>query len=235
MPGQPIEQFGWIPHGGRQPDPLRLTPGQPGDAFEHRQQMPATVVTDECVDLIHDHGADVSAKGAVFHLPRNQHRLEGFGSGQQAVGDVAQHPLSPGLLDVPVPQAARASHEPAILFEPRVQVVEQGLERTDVDHAQARPLAGQHPRENREERRFRLPAHRRREQQNMLPGKDRLDAQLLERPQLPPPQRVHNVMLQRGVEPVEAVHSLSSTSSTDDTPAAACSVGLISVAETVNA
>jgi hypothetical protein len=84
-------------------------------------------------------------------------------------------------------------------LEPNVQVVEQGLDWTDIEDTESGPSSGQHPGEHREERSFRFPPGSRSDNDQVLPGKNRRDDGLLEWTQFPPSQAVDDVMLQCGM------------------------------------
>ena len=69
----------------------------------------------------------------------------------------------------------------------------------------------------------------------MFPGKNRRDDRLLERAQLTPPQAVHDVMLQGGMERIKVAHNANSISSTSVAPMACRSTGLSSASCMVSA
>ena len=81
-------------------------------------------------------------------------------------------------------------------MQPDIQIVEQGLDRAEVEDAESRPAFGQHPRDDRKERRLGLAARRRGEHDQVLAVENRWDDRFLERPQLAPAEAVHDVVLQ---------------------------------------
>ncbi len=111
-PLQPGQQFAGVPDGGRQPDPLQGLAGHPGQPLQHRQQMPAAVVTGEGMDLIDHHRPQRREQPAMVNLGADQHRFQRFRSGQQHVGRIAQQPRRAprsSHLRATVPRGGRAS------------------------------------------------------------------------------------------------------------------------------
>ena len=157
--------------------------------------MPATVVSGETVDFVDDHHPQIAEQAAGIDIGRNQHHLERLGRREQAVGWVAEDlPTSSGI-HVAVPQGRSPAQERAIPLEANIKVVEQGLDRTNVKYAQsasslrracARQLAG-----------MPLPFFR----PPWVPARSCAarrgcrGSPLLEGPQLPPSQAVHDVVL----------------------------------------
>src|SRR5262249_56157712 len=109
--------------------------------------------------------------------------------------------------NISVPQRRSASHQRTVPLQPNVYVVEQRLDRTDIQDTESAPPCGQYAREDREERRFRFPSSSRSENDQMFSGKNRRDDRILERAQLTPPQTIHDVMLQGGMERLKGAHS----------------------------
>ena len=197
--------------------------------------MPAAVVPGEGVDLVDDHRPQVAEQAAGIDVRRDQHHLQRLRRGEQAVGRVAEHVPPGGRGHVAVPEGRSPAQERAVPLEPNVEVVEQGLDRADVEHAQARPALGEHAGGDGQEGRLGLAARRGRQHDHVLPGQDARDHLLLEGPQLPPAQAVDDVVLDRRMELVEVAHRSSSISSTSDAPIACRSTGVSSVSAMVRA
>jgi hypothetical protein len=57
---EPVEKPLGIADGGGQADALDLAAGECVEASQHREQMPATIVASEGVDLVDDHRLDAA-------------------------------------------------------------------------------------------------------------------------------------------------------------------------------
>ena len=88
-----------------------------------------------------------------------------------------------------------------------MKVIQQRAKRADVYNAQAGPIAAANLRQNGENRRFRFSPGGWGEQQAMFPGDDWTDARKLQWPEIPPPQRVDDVVLDQRIELFELVQS----------------------------
>jgi hypothetical protein len=143
------------------------------------------------------------------------------------------------VADVAVPSLDPTAHEPCVVGQPRLQIVQQRLDGTDVEDAQPAPPLGEHSGEQREERRLGLAARGRPDDQGVLSGEQRLDRLLLERAQRRPPEGVHDVVLDRGMEAFEGRHrrrySSRRTSSGVRAPRASRSTSVSSLSVTVRA
>ena len=103
----------------------------------------------------------------------------------------------------------------AIGFQSRQEIVEQRLQRAQVEHRQPGPSFGGHPGQHGEGGGFGLASRRGGQQEHVLPGRDRGDRRLLERAQLGPAERADQVVRKRGMKPGQLGHRSSSTSSAD--------------------
>ena len=99
-----------------------------------------------------------------------------------------------------MPEGRTPAQERAVPLEPNVEVVEQGLDRADVEHAQARPALCEHAGGDGQEGGLGLAARRGCQHDHVLPGQDAGDHLLLKRPQLPPTQAVDDMVLDRRME-----------------------------------
>ena len=105
--------------------------------------------------------------------------------------------------DVAVPQIDAPSDQGAVGLEARLEVVQEGLDRTDVENTQPAPLFGQHPRQQRKHCGLGLAAGGGRQQQDVVAIQHRTDGVLLKRPERPPPERVDDVMLKGWMQTLE--------------------------------
>ena len=197
------QQVGGIADGGRQADPLDGPPGHPGQPLQHRQQMPAAVVTGEGVHLVDDDRPQVGEQAAVLDLEADQHRFQRLRRGQQHVRRFPQDPLPRRRGDVAVPDRDPASQPPRVGFQPGQQVVQQRLERADVDDRDARPALRVHRGQQREDRGLGLAARRRRQEQGVRAVQHRAGGLVLQRSQRPPAQGVDDVVHDDRVQPVQ--------------------------------
>lgn len=94
-----------------------------------------------------------------------------------------------------MPQRGSASQQRAVPLKSNVEIVQQGFDRADVEDAESGPALRQHPRDHREERRFRLSARRWSQHDEMPATENRGDDRFLKWPQLTPTQAVDDVML----------------------------------------
>ena len=139
-----------VADGGGQPDALQRAPGEAGEPFQHGQQVPAAVVAGEGVHLVDDDGLQAGEELGVVDVDADQHRLQRLGRGQQDVGPLAQDRASGTGADVAVPQRRLPADPAGVGLEPRQQVVQQRLQRAQVQHRGALPLARRHPGQQRE-------------------------------------------------------------------------------------
>ena len=168
--------------------------------------MPAAVVAGKSVDLVHNHRSQIAEQAAGIDVGRDQHHLQRLWCGEQAIGRIAQYMPPGGRGHVAMPERRPPAQERAVPLEANVEVVQQGLDRADVEQAQAGPVLRQHAGGQREEGRLGLAARRGRQHDHVLPGQDARDDLLLERSKLPPSHAVDDVVLDRRMELVEVAH-----------------------------
>jgi hypothetical protein len=96
--------------------------------------VPPAVVTGEGVDLVDHDSAKVAEELPVLDLGADEHRLDRLGRGEQDVGTLAQDALTRGRDDVPVPHRDAPPEPRGIRREARGEVVQQRLQRADVEH-----------------------------------------------------------------------------------------------------
>ena len=151
--------------------------------------MPAAIVAGERMQLVDDDGLDVLEEHARIRAARHEHHLDRLGRGQQQIGTIAQDRPPPGRADIAVPEIDAPSDQVAVGPETRFDVVQEGLERTDVEHAQPAPLFGEHPRQERKHRGLGLAAGGGRQHQGVVAVQHGADGLLLERPKRRPAER----------------------------------------------
>ena len=200
---QPRQQLGRVADGRRQPDPLERAARDARQPFEDGEQVPAPVPGAEGMHLVHDHGPQVGEQPPVVDAGADEHRLKRLRRGEQQVGRVGEHGLAAGRRGVAVPERDPAASPGAVDLEARQQVVEQRLQRAQVDHRQAGPALGGHPGQHREGGRLGLAARGGREQQRVVTAQHRSERVALERAERGPAERVHHVVGQRRVQAAE--------------------------------
>ena len=107
--------------------------------------MPASIVAGEGVQLVYDDGLEVLEEHAGLRAARDEHDLDGLGCREQKVGPFLHDGPPSGGADVAVPERDTPADQGAVGPKARLDVVEQSLDRTDVEHAQPAPAFGQHP------------------------------------------------------------------------------------------
>ena len=161
---QPPQQILGVADGRAHPDPLQRPPDQVLEAREHGGEVPAAVVAGKGVDLVDHHGAQVREQRAVVGLGGGEHRLDGFGCGEQDVRWVGADGSAGTLADVPVPHLDAAAHPRGVVDQTHGEVVEQRLERGHVQDGQPGPVFVGHAGEDGEDGGLGLAAGGRREQ-----------------------------------------------------------------------
>ena len=156
--------------------------------------MPAAVVAGERVHLVHHDRPHPGEQRPVLDLEADQHGFQRLRRGQQHVRRVAQQPLPRRRAHVAVPDRGPAAQPAGVACQPGQQVVQQRLQRADVDDRQAGPSLRVHGGQQREHRGLGLAARRGRQQQRVGPVEDRPGRLLLQRAQRRPAQRVDDVV-----------------------------------------
>ena len=165
--------------------------------------MPAAVVAGERVHLVHHDRPQPGEQRPVLDLEADQHGFQRLRRGQQHVRRIAQQPLPRRRAHVAVPDRGPAAQPAGVGLQPGQQVVQQRLQRADVDDRQAGPAPRVHGGQQREHRGLGLAARRGREQQRVGAVQDRPGRLLLQRAQRRPAQRVDDVMHHDRVQPVQ--------------------------------
>ena len=145
----------------------------------------------------------------MLDLAGNQHGFQRLRGREQAIRRRSENLLSPRLGDVAVPDRTASADQAQVVFQPLMEVVEQRLERADVENGQTVPFLGQHPGQEREDGRFRLAACGGCYQQCVMTLKQGADAEFLQGTKLLPAQRIDNVVLESGMELFKIAHRFS--------------------------
>ena len=208
---EPAEQLTGVADGGRQPDPLERASRHPGQALQHREQVPAPVVAGEGVHLVDHDRPQVRKYSPVLDPEADQHGFQRLRRGQQHVRRLAQDPLPRRCGDVTVPEGGSPSQPARVVLQPGQQVVQQRLQGADVDDRKPGPALLLHRRQQREDGRFGLAARGRREQQRVRAVQHRAGGLVLQRAQRLPAEAVDDVVDDNRMQPVKpGTHGASS-------------------------
>ena len=140
----------------------------------------------------------------------DEHGFQRLGRGQQYVRRLAQDPLPRRGGDVTVPDRDSPSQPARVVLQPRQEVIQQRLQRADVDDRQAGPALLFHRGQQREDGRFGLAARGGREEQCVRTVQHWADGLLLQRAQRLPAEAVDDVVDDDRMQPVKPrVHSAS--------------------------
>ena len=131
-----------------------------------------------------------------------------------------------------MPNGDGSTDQSSVMGQPLLKVVEQSLDRADVQNTGASPRLRQHLRQDRDGSCLGLPSRGRGQQQAVCAGMNRCDGCKLRGSQGTPAQRVDDVVLQGWMQLLEFAHS--SMSSTEFALAAARSDADISLSESVS-
>ena len=165
--------------------------------------MPAAVVAGEGVDLVDDDGLQAVEQHCGADALGYQHRLQGFGCGEQDVGAFTLDAAAGGRAHVPMPGGGLPAQPLRVAGDPWLQVVQEGLERADVEHGDPGPALRFHPAQQREHRCLGLAASRRGQQDRVRARGDRCHRLVLERSKTLPAERVDDVVLDDRTEQIE--------------------------------
>ncbi len=94
----------------------------------------------ERVDLVHDDGLQPGEQPVVIDVDADQHGLKRLGRGEQEVRRVSQHGPPARAGGVAMPERYPPARPAAIGLQSRQQIVEQRLQRAQVEHRQPGPV-----------------------------------------------------------------------------------------------
>ena len=138
-----------VADGGRQPDPLQRPPRDPGQPLKDGEQVPAAVSRRRRRAPRPRSPPGGREQPPVVHAGADQHRLQRLGRGEQQVRRAGEDGLAPGGRGVAVPEGDPAAGPAAVGLQARQQVVEQRLQRAQVERrtgrSSPRPTSGSAP------------------------------------------------------------------------------------------
>ena len=97
-PLEPGQQLRRVADRGRETDPLDRPSSQPGQPFGDGEEVPAAVVSRECVHLVYDDRAEPAEESSVVDLDADEHGLDRLGRGEQDIRWITEdlcRPLAP--------------------------------------------------------------------------------------------------------------------------------------------
>ena len=124
---------------------MQQPPCQVADPLQDSDQVPASIVAGERVQLVDHDSLEILEELSRLRAAGDQHHLDRLGSGQQQVRPLAHDRQPPRGPHVAMPQTNAASYQSGVRPEPSLDVVQERLDRTDVEHAHTTPPFGQHP------------------------------------------------------------------------------------------
>ncbi len=111
------------------------------ESVQQGAELCAALTAEEGVELIDDDVTQSSEQGRDLRPAEDEHRLERLGRHEQRAARVVEQALLCGAADVAVPAGDGEVEVLAQPFQPAVLIVDEGLERAEVQHLHA-PLAG---------------------------------------------------------------------------------------------
>jgi hypothetical protein len=177
--------------------------GQRGDALDHAHEVRAAVGARERVHLVDDDHAQVGEQRGGVDPLADQHDLERLGGGHEQLGGLLQEARAIARADVAVPHGAVEADHLGVAAEAVRLVVQQRLDRGQVQRADAVGRAGEQLRQHREHRRFGLAARGGREDDRVVPVQQRGPGLFLHGAQARPAEPGDDGLLQARVQPRE--------------------------------
>src|SRR5258708_1631045 len=108
------------------------------------------------MQLVNHHRSHAPEQSAVIDPDGDHDRLDRLRRDQKDLRGIAERTPAGSVADVAVPETGPEADERGVALNPWLDVVEQGLERADVEHREAAPPLGRHTREQGKHRRLRL-------------------------------------------------------------------------------
>ena len=179
---KPDQKIVRVANRGRQADPQKVSPGEPANPLKQREQVPTPVIPREGMQLIdHDH-LDVGEQPLVVDFAGDEHHLQRFGRGEEAVRRFRHQPLLLTRANVPMPHSRQPTHHGIVALEAFLLIVRQRLDRAQVEDRQPAPVLRERPGKQRKESRLCLSARCGRQNNEVPAGQDFLDGALLHGP-----------------------------------------------------
>ena len=199
-----------VADGRRQTDAPRIDARQLGQPFNQTERLPAAVAAHQRVHLVDDDEAQVAEQAHEVHMLVQQQRLERLGRDLQDAGGVFEQLGLVRLRHVAVPVPDGDVRLGAEVVQPCKLVVDERLQRADVDGAHRARRVLRKQGEDGEEGRLRLARRGRGGEQHVLVGvEDGVARRDLNGPQRFPAAAV-NEILYKGRVALENAHRLSS-------------------------
>ncbi len=195
---QPLQDRVRVSDGRAQADALHVVRREARDALEDAHQVRAAVQARHRVHFVDDHVAQVAEELRRRHPRRDEHHLQRLRRGHQEVRRLAQELLARARPDIAVPDEAVATDHLRVEPEALRLVVQERLDRRDVDGADrvTRPGLLEQVREHGEHRRLGLAAGGGRQDDGVLPVEDGVARLLLDGTQRAPPEPRHDGLLE---------------------------------------
>src|ERR1035438_4730273 len=176
--------------------------------------MPPAVIARKGVNLIDYDNPQIPEEGFLVGPSRHQHHFKILWRSQQTIGRLPQDRPLLGIPDVSVPNPGPTPDQVAVSAQPDIEVVQERLDRAEIEDAESGPVLRQHPGKDREECRLRFAPGGGRKQNSVPAPEDLADAFLLKGAQFTPTEGVDDVVLKGWVQLIERRHSFNSMSST---------------------
>ncbi len=100
---EPAKKSRRLPNCRRKPDALQVVTRGLGHALKDRQQVPATIVSGEGVDLVDDHSSHPSEEALMVAAGRDEDDFDPLGRDEQAVGWLTHDLVACRRSDIAVP------------------------------------------------------------------------------------------------------------------------------------
>ncbi len=124
-------------------------PIEMGEPFQDGEQVPASVVAGERMDLVDDDGAQAGEERAWSTLRLTSIDSSDSGVVSRMSGRAARIARRRDAVTSPCQRAARRPEPAGVPLQPGMQVVEQRPQRAEVEHRRAGPALGGHPGQQR--------------------------------------------------------------------------------------
>ena len=195
-----------IPDGRGQAHSPGVAAGQPAHALDQAEGLHPAVPPQQRMDLIHHDETQVPEQGRNLHMLVDHERLQRFRRDLQDPGGLSQELSLLRLRHVPVPAPDRNPRLLAQIVQSPELVVDQGLERCDIEHPHALRRLLIEQGQNREKSRLRLARRGRRRQKDIVVrAENGFSRRVLHAAQRLPP-RAENIVLYKRRVTVEYFH-----------------------------
>ena len=204
----------------RKADPPRIAARQPAQTLDKAEGLQASVAAEQGMDLVDDDKAQIAEKRRDLHVLVDEQGLQRFRRDLQDARRLLQQPALVGLRDIAVP----ARHRDALLLAELIQaaelIVDQRLERRDVQHAHRPRRILVQQRQDRKKRGFGLSRSGRGRQQHIFVRTENgVARRVLNAAQALPARTVDIILYKRRVafKDIHSVNSAKPASASSDT------------------